>query len=235
MRAVMHSLLGLAQVMLGAGALALAALAVAPATSAQAMTFRLAPAGNPLNCGARCPKIIVAEGEIGIDTPAQFVRFVRQNVGDRSVRAVVLIHSPGGVVVSSMRLGQLFRQVGAAVIVARVGGVSATGEPIFASANCASACVYALMGAKKRVVPPQSRLVIHRMYAYETFGGFDDSAPQRQKTYRNTELYNQLSRYARTMGVNPEVIRQAESLPAERVKVISQAELRRWRLAVPKL
>ena len=208
---------------------------LSPAQAASPMTFRIAPAGNVRKCGARCPKIILAEGEIALDTPDRFLDFVRRNVRDKSVKAVVLMNSPGGVVVASMRLGVLFRRAGAAVIVARMGGITPNGEPVFASANCASACVYALMGARKRVVPPQSRLVIHRMFAYETFGGTDNQGPQRQKVYRNSQLYGELSRYARTMGVSPEVIRQAESLPAEQVKVISQAEIRRWRLAVPKL
>ncbi|MBM3609388.1 MAG: hypothetical protein FJX29_13230, partial [Alphaproteobacteria bacterium] len=142
----------------------------ASAWAAPAMTFALAPVGNPQQCGARCPKIIIAEGEINVDTPERFLDFLRRNIRDRSVRAVVLINSPGGVVTSSMRLGTLFRRSGAAVVVARVGGVTAGGQPVFAAANCASACVYALIGAKKRVVPPQSRLVLHRMFAYETFG-----------------------------------------------------------------
>lgn len=207
----------------------LAATAMLVSAPASAMTFTLAPVGNPQQCGARCPKIIIAEGEIGVDTPERFLAFLRQNIRDRSVRAVVLMNSPGGVVTSSMRLGTLFRQAGTAVVVARVGGITPAGQPVFAAANCASACVYALIGAKKRVVPPQSRLVLHRMFAYETFG--TANGLERQKTYRNSHLYNQLSRYARSMGVNPEVIRQAESVPPEKVRVVTAAEIRRWRLA----
>ena len=33
--------------------------------------------------------------------------------------------------------------------------------------GCYSACVYALMGAEKRVIPHGSKVGIHRMFTYE--------------------------------------------------------------------
>ena len=206
--------------------------APALAQSASPMTFSVVPTGNPAQCGNRCVKVISAQGEIVSNTPERFLELIRrQGARDRNMRAVVFVDSPGGLVVSSMRLGLLFRQLGAAVVVGRVspGG----GPNQFLSANCASACVYALMGAKKRVVPPQSRLVLHRMYAFESFGGSGQEGSSLQKTYSNAELAGKLQQYARMMGVSPDVVRAAESIQPESIKVVSQAELRRWRLAVP--
>ena len=218
---------------LGLAILAVAGSATAGQTqSAPPMTFETVAVGNPAQCGAQCVRVIVARGEIVANTPEQFLEFARRHgARDTRMRAVIFVDSPGGLVVSSMRLGLLFRQLGAAAVVGRVnpGG----GPNAFYSATCASACVYALMGAKKRIVPPQSRIVLHRMFAFERFGGYGDQPSGLQKTYSNRTLEAQLSRYARTMGVSPEVIRAAESIQPEAIKVVSQAELRRWRLSVP--
>ena len=207
-----------------------------PSQSAQAMTFRLAPTGDLSRCRSRCDKVIIAEGEIDRDTPARFVRFIKANLRDKRMRAVIFVHSPGGLVVSSMQLGRLFRKLGAAVVVARVRQPSdGRGKTVFTSARCYSACVYALMGAKKRVVPPQSRLVVHRMFIYELLGDSSGGPATRQKTYRNDKLYGDLTRYARMMGVSRSVIDVAENTPPGEVRVISQSELRKWRLGVPRM
>lgn len=200
------------------------------------MTFRLAPTGNLAKCGSRCTKVIIAEGEIGRSTPERFTRFIRTHMRDRNLRAVIFVHSPGGLVVASMRLGVLFRKLGAAVVVARVQSPgNGKGRTVFTPGRCYSACVYALMGAKKRVVPPQSRLVVHRMFIYEMLGDSTGGPPRRQKTYRNDKLRADLNRYARMMGVSRSVIDAAENTPAGEVRVISQKEIRRWRLGVPRL
>lgn len=202
------------------------------AQSAPPMTFETVAVGDPAQCGNQCVRVIVARGEIVSNTPEQFLEFVRRiGARDKRMRAVIFVESPGGLVVSSMRLGVFFRQLGAAAVVGRVN--PAGGPNQFYSATCASACVYAIMGAKKRVVPPQSRIVLHRMFAFERFGGSGDEPGRLQKTFSNRTLEAQLSRYARTMGVSPEVIRAAESIQPEAIKVVSQAELRRWKLSVP--
>jgi hypothetical protein len=202
------------------------------AQSAPPMTFETVSVGNPAQCGNNCVRVIVARGEIVSNTPEQFLEFVRRvGARDKRMRAVIFVESPGGLVVSSMRLGVLFRKLGAAAVVGRVN--PSGGPNQFYSATCASACVYALMGAKKRVVPPQSRIVLHRMYAFERAGGSGDEPARLQKTFSNRSLEQQLSSYARMMGVSPEVIRTAESIQPDAIKVLSQAELRRWRLSVP--
>ena len=191
------------------------------AQTAPPMTFEVMPVGNPAQCGSQCPRGVLARGEIVSDTPEKFLQFIRAiGVRDPRMRAVIFIDSPGGLVVSSMRLGHMFRAMGAAAVVPR---------------ECASACVYALMGATRRVVPPQSRIVLHRMFAFERFGGTDGAPASLQRTYSNKQLEAQLSQYARRMGVSADVIRSAESIRPEGIKVASQAELRRWRLSVPNL
>jgi hypothetical protein len=37
------------------------------------------------------------------------------------------------------------------------------------------------------------------------------------------------------MGVSPEVVRAAESLPPDHIRILSAADIARWRLAVSRL
>ncbi|MFM9152903.1 MAG: hypothetical protein ACKOPC_04745, partial [Methylocystis sp.] len=42
------------------------------------------------------------------------------------------------------------------------------------SGRCYSACVYALMGGSRRVIPPESRVGVHRMFNYSTNFDFSE-------------------------------------------------------------
>jgi hypothetical protein len=196
--------------------------------SADQMTFRAATLGADSNCGASCTRIIVAEGEINDSTPEAFLKFVALNGGNRSIKGVVFLHSPGGRVVASMQLGEMFRKAGAAVVVARVGGEG------YSAARCFSACVYALMGARKRVIPPGSQVAIHRMFMFERLGGGDHEGQPLSRTYAHPAMLERLTAYARKMGVSPEIILSAERVAPDQVHVVSAKEMRRWRLAVQK-
>jgi hypothetical protein len=191
------------------------------------MRFRLAKveAGN---CGADCAEIIVAEGVIEEDTPQAFVDFLNSAAADRRARGVVLLSSPGGHVAASMELGAALREMGAAVIVAR--SFRAGGRDMTAPGQCMSACVYALMGGIRRIVPPDSSVGVHRMSRQEATGaGRELRAPTR--TFASDDLVGALAEYAAQMGVNPEVIRTAERISPDDIHILSGAELRRWRLA----
>ena len=115
----------------------------------------------------RMAAVIAATGEITDETPRQFLEFVQENVNQARLHAVVFLNSPGGKVAASMELGREFRRLGAAAIVARFDpNAGGRGVSSFVGARCLSACVYALIGAKKRVIPPESLVGIHRMFAY---------------------------------------------------------------------
>lgn len=186
------------------------------------MTFRALPVGD--RCGARCPQMIVAEGEITTRTPNDFVAFVRRQAQNPNARGVILLHSQGGRVGASMQLGKLFRGVGAAVIVGRASSAGVTGG------HCFSACVYALMGAKKRVIPKVSRVGIHRMFAYEAPGAGPEDASGYQRVYATPDLVARLSEYAGIMGVSRELVHTAERVTPDRLRIITPKEMRRWKL-----
>jgi hypothetical protein len=212
------------------GALALAAFSL-PAKAGEPMTFRLLPLEDASRCGSQCAQAIAADGEITNSTPQEFLSFVDQNLHG-NVRAVVFLNSPGGRVVASMELGQIFRKLGVAAIVARAG--QTYGGTALASGHCFSACVYALMGGRKRIIPPQSKVGVHRMYQYQaTLDPSGGATIYRQ--HDNGRMRAMLSRYSRQMGVNSRVIEDAERTSSDSLHVLSNGEIARWRLGQPNL
>jgi hypothetical protein len=196
-------------------------LAAAPAAAEQApMTFR-AVNFDSNDCGAVCPQVIVADGVIEAETPQAFADFARQEAKAPRLPSLIFMNSPGGNVVASMELGAEFRKLRAAVIVAGYASVGTLSGPI--SGQCLSACIYALMGATRRVAPPDSRLGLHRMSTPEGPGGAGGLADRR--------LVAILARYAAQMGVSPALVWQAESQTPGTLHILSPAEIAHWRLA----
>jgi hypothetical protein len=184
------------------------------------MTFRSVNFASN-DCGANCPQVIVADGVIETDTPQAFIDFAKQASQTQRLRRVIFMNSPGGNVVASMELGDAFRKLRAAVVVAGFASVGTRSGPV--SGQCLSACVYALMGAAQRVAPPESRLGLHRMSLPapgESGGGLADR-----------RLVAILAQYAARMGVSPALVWRAESLTPGTLDILSPAEIARWRLA----
>ena len=181
------------------------------------MTFRLAPAANSAACFGACGTLIAAEGEITDATPEDFLAFLRANAVGRG-RVEVFINSPGGKIVGGIELGKIFRRLGVSAYVAQIGeGAEGTAaRPV--GGICYSACVYALMGAKRRVAPRDSRIGIHRMFAYD--GG--------SRRYDNGEMAAMLRRYSKMMGVNPELIAATEQGASDSIRILTPAEITRW-------
>jgi hypothetical protein len=215
-------------------ALMLAMLAlclVAPAARAQQspMQFRVARMDSP-ECGQKCPEVIIAEGVIEEGTPLAFVEFARTATFAPGLRNVVFLNSPGGNVVASMELGMAFRQLRVAAVVAGFASTGGVSGPI--AGECASACVYAFMGAVRRVAPPVSHVALHRMSVTMSGEGGDPGVYRR---FADPHMVALLSHYAERMGVSPEVVRAAESLPPDHIRILSAGDIARWRLAVSRL
>jgi len=194
------------------------------ASAAQAMTFRLESLGG-------AAMAIVAEGQITNSTPGEFMSFLRENAGNRELRTVVFLHSEGGYVMASMELGQIFRRIGAATVVARLAPSYGRGGR-FLSANCLSACVYAFMGGRKRVAPQGSALGIHRMFANQVV---DAGLFQNGKIVRRHDddgsMAARLMSYSARMGVSRELIRAAEHISDHSIHLVTSQEMSRWNLA----
>ena len=215
--------------------LIVSALAAAPlSASAAEMSFRLVDFGNPAKCKNACPQVIAADGEITSRTPQAFLNFVGAHIGSGRLHSIVLINSQGGQVVASMELGRAFRTIGAAAIVARAPAGGAVTDGAVFSGRCYSACVYALMGAATRVAPPQSRVGIHRMFMFEA-NRSPESTSGLSRVYAAAPLVSRLGEYAQVMGVNPELVWTAETINPDKIRILSGPEMRRWKLAAPKL
>ena len=162
----------------------LAALCGAPPALAGAIDFRIVTL-QASKCGQACPQVIAADGDIDETAPDRFLTFIKANVRDKRVKNVVFLNSPGGQVVSALKLGLNMRQFGTAVVIARVReGSSEDPNGQFTSARCMSACVFVLMGGKKRVVPESSLVGIHRMFRDE-FGADPAGDRNRKREGRN--------------------------------------------------
>ncbi|MGP8232496.1 MAG: hypothetical protein ACLQL2_07500 [Methylovirgula sp.] len=199
------------------------------AAHADPMTFQLVSVDDSTRCGRYCPAVIAAEGEITDQTPEQFLEFVQENVNRASLHAVVFLDSPGGKVEASMELGREFRRLGTAAIVARVDPNSRGGMSSFVGARCLSACVYALIGAKKRVIPPESLVGIHRMFAYvDSVDARGDA--ERYRLYDNGSMRAALSHYTGMMGVSPALITRAEHISSDQIHILTRREIARYRL-----
>jgi hypothetical protein len=214
--------------------LVLANLGAQPAFAAEEMTFRLVPVGDVTKCRRTCPQVIAAEGEITERTPDQFLQFVNRNLQSANLHAVVFIHSPGGKVIASMEFGKVLRRIGAAAVVARIFSGGADGTTHFAGARCFSACVYALMGGKKRVIPPESEVGIHRMFTYETGVDPAGSTGDRRRRYDDGGMASALLRYSGMMGISPGLISEAEHISPDTIHILTRSEITRWHLGVAK-
>ena len=209
----------------------LAVWLVAPEARAQQspMRFRVARMDSP-SCGAKCPQVVVAEGVIEENTPLEFIDFMRTAVLASGLRSVVFMSSPGGNVVASMELGMAFRRLHLAAVVAGFGRSGAESGPV--AGECASACVYAFMGAVRRVAPPVSRLALHKMSVTLSGVGADAGVYRR---FADPQMVALLSRYAESMGVSSDVVRTAERLEPDHIRILSARDIAHWRLAVPRL
>jgi hypothetical protein len=213
-----------------AGAVALVAVALMPAVAQERgtpMSFHVAPLESR-ECGKHCPDVIVADGVIEAETPQAFVDFLKSGSADAKLRRLVFFNSRGGNVVASMVFGHILRGLRIAGVVGRF---DAGGDPGPYVGECLSACVYALMGAVRRIAPPGSEVGLHRMSIIETEGGGFLRAPQVTRSFADPPMVAVLGRYARRMGVDPALVRTAESLPPDTVHVLSRDEMRRWSLA----
>jgi hypothetical protein len=210
-------------------AFALVAALVVPAAAqdhGRAMSFRVAPLASH-ECGQHCPDVIVADGVIEAQTPQAFVNFLKSGSSDSKLRRIVFFNSRGGNVVASMVFGHILRGLRIAGVVGRF---EADGDPGPYVGECLSACVYALMGAVRRVAPPGSEVGLHRMSIVESEGG-DLFGSHVQRSFADPPMVAVLGRYARRMGVDPALVRRAESLPPDTVHVLTRDEMRRWSLA----
>ncbi len=194
---------------------------------ADEMSFRSVRLGDTAVCGDSCPNAIAANGQITQETAGRFLSFLQAHGG--AAHTVVYLQSPGGSVLGSMQFGTLLRHMGATAVVAQI-APDGEGGAVLASGQCFSACVYALTGARKRVVPAGSEVGIHRMFLVEEGVDANGTALTYHRRSDNSDMRDALMQYSRQMGVNPGLIAEAERIPSNSLKILSRSELRQWHL-----
>ena len=213
------------RLMLTAIAILAATMFLIPAQGQAArMSFTLMTASGIEGCANACRIVVAAEGQIDNTSASRLERLVRENFPGRHKGLTVLLKSTGGYVIAAAKLGKVFRKYRATVVVAVVGSVNTQNLRIrLRPATCTSACVYALMGGYKRVLPGGSKLVLHRSYS--------DGALPGQREYSNDILRQFILGYARSMGVSQKAIEFAERLHPSRLYPVNERQLKAWNLA----
>jgi hypothetical protein len=150
------------------------------ATKSNAVSFKsplvfYVAKGEPDACGQGCSEWIAAEGEFDPGSP-QRLRSLLTRLGKRKLP--IFFNSPGGLRQEAMSIGRLLRerQMTAGVSETIPADCAAPAAPACQAlkrsgqeltselrnvSGCSSACVYALIGAKVRQVPPGARLGVH--------------------------------------------------------------------------
>ena len=167
------------------------------------------------DCGADCPQVIVADGVIEAETPQAFRRF-RQAGGAVAATARRHLHEFAGR--QRRRVDGARRGVSpAARSRSIVAGFAAGGDragPV--AGECLSACVYALMGATRRVAPPRAGSGCTACRWREP------TAAAAGARFADAGWSRLLARYAARMGVNPAIVWRAESLPPDALHICSR-------------
>ena len=103
-----------------------------------------------------------------------------------------------------MVFGHILRELRAAAVVGRFdGGGPYVGE-------CLSACVYALMGAVRRVAPLEAKLLCTGCRSSSpTPAAVGDGTKHMTRSFADPPMVAVLKRYARRMGVSPALVRSS--------------------------
>lgn len=203
------------------------------AGSAAALNYRAIDYDDG-RCQPNCSSIIVATGTISAREVENLRWFMDQNSRSKRFAKVLFIHSPGGNAYGGLTLGSFLRTNGVTVIVAQATSNAFSRTAGVAQGICGSACVFVLAGGAKRIVPPGSKVAVHSARSIQ--GEIHDRIAGTVETMKVDKdgLTNAFATYYRNMGISPDLARLAESVPHQQVRVLSQAELSRFKLAQSK-
>jgi hypothetical protein len=196
-------------------------------------------------CGEGCDEWISAEGGFDIGS-AQRLRVFLNKLPGRI--PPIYFQSPGGIQEEAIAIGRLMRERGVTGGVGRTLphgcapskdgedrclGIKRSGLPLAAElrssgASCSSACVYALLGARVRLVPPDARLGVHasRLVRVYPDGRVTRSSGDDQRQL--AEAVNQLKRYVEEMGIDVALIDTAFRTKSSEAHFLSRNEIERF-------
>ena len=205
------------------------------------MRFTRVWSADPV-CAANCPEWLAAEGRILPGSARAFQEAIAKLSGRR---LPVLIHSPGGSVPDALAMGELIRESGLSVAVARTlirncpqsapKCPDGPGEAITGGATCASACVLVLAGGVERLAGPTPLIGVHQITTtVREIEGAAHLATTR-KFYEQRGVDSVVEAYLSAMGVGEPVMALMRKTSAASVRWLSLGELRASRLATQAL
>ena len=123
----------------------------------------------------------------------------------------VMLNSKGGNVSESLKMGRILREGNYTVF-------------IRSDAVCYSSCVFLLAAGVKRIV--EGKVGIHRTY----FSEIDDQLPRKEIQRQRQIIIKDIKAYLSEMDVSDSLAEDMLSIPPEKIKLLSQSELNRYRL-----
>ena len=213
----------------------------APATPKEHVEIERSPLlfylakGEPNACGPGCSEWIAAEGQFDSGAAERFRDFL-DRMSDRILP--IYFHSPGGLTDNGLAIGRMLHERGMTAGVAMtipegcIGRSEAVCRALKRSgttlrarwrginAGCNSSCVYALIGATVRHVPPGARVGIHTSKV-PYIGEWERLFANAQLASFNLELHN----YIHEMGINDDLYEEIQKVPFEQVRILTRNEI----------
>jgi len=205
--------------------------------------------GEPNACGSGCSEWIAADGTFDPGAPAR-LRALLARHGKHKLP--IFLHSPGGSVTAAMDVGRMMRAHKIKAGVARTipqgcdpkqrrekacDAIMRSGRELTAElrtrASCASACVYALIGAAERELAPDAVLGVHsvsitRVWKLMNRDGRVLVANSTKLAGNSSEVHDthaRLTRYAAEMGIGRGLIDAAAATPFETIRLLTRDEV----------
>jgi hypothetical protein len=214
-----------------------------PIPASKPIVFYLAK-GKPHACGPDCGEWIAAEGSFDSGA-AQRLRTLLLRLPRR--KPPIFFHSPGGIQAQAYAVGRLLREhkmtAGVAVTIPTecastndkgqaCAALKRSGRQVMAElrpvgAGCASACVYAFIGASVRQVRPGARLGVHSAKLVQVYrdGRVRNAPKEVLASGRAESLRADLRRYIGEMGIDVGLSHLIATVPFEQIRYLSRNEI----------
>ena len=189
-------------------------------------------------CGPGCHEWIAAEGEFDTGAPQRLRKLLAR---PRATKMPIYFHSPGGLAPPSVTIGRLLREKGMTAGVSRTfpekcvnlddnacTALKQTGEVLAAELHsvgtCSSACVFAVIGAKVRQIPPGARLGVHESRITLLRNGVVVSVSDTSETHIPGGITRHRS-YVRDMGIDVRLLELAANVPHKSIYFLKRDEI----------
>ncbi|MBX9776949.1 MAG: hypothetical protein K2Y71_21430 [Xanthobacteraceae bacterium] len=204
--------------------------------------------GEPNACGEGCSEWIAVEGSFDPDAGGRAQAFLKRHAARK---LPVYLHSPGGNTTAALTLGRYLRQQGITAGVAATvprgcesafdqskacNAAKRSSQPVLADwrpdVACSSACVWALLGAKVRHVPPGARLGVHAgkltLMRKLSDGRVQTVSPGQYASLhkeRSSAMESTTRRYIREMGIDTRLLDAAQKIAHEDIYYLSRDQI----------